>query len=126
MSELSDYFKPETLFSRDNPYLKSVEKTHQLIFGALDKTARIQLDFAEDLLDINRERFESFYRHQSITDLYEAQRKLVTELGERATRYAGELREVVSSMQADATEAANDLRAGAEPKTTRGKSKKAA
>lgn len=126
MSELSDYFNPETLFSRDNPFLKSAEKTHRLIFGAADRTARLQLAFAEDLLDINRARFESLYRHQSFTDMVEGQRKLMTELGERATQYAGELREVVSSMQADATEAANELGAGVEPKATKSKSKKAA
>lgn len=126
MSELSDYFKPETLFSRDNPYLKSAEKTHRLIFGALDKTARVQLAFAEDLLDINRDRLQSLYQQKSVTDWFEVQRKLLTELGERATQYASELRDVVSSVQADATEAANDLAADVEPKATKSKSKKAA
>lgn len=125
MSTLNDYFKPETLFSRDNPFLKSAEKTHQLIFGALDKTARLQLAFAEDLLDINGQRYQSLYQQQSFTGLFEAQRELMTRLGERASHYAGELREVVSSLQTDVTEAANDFGAEVEPKATKAKSTKA-
>ena len=125
MSTLNDYFKPESLFSRDNPFLKSAEKTHQLIFGALDKTARLQLAFAEDLLDINSERYQSLYQQQSFSGLFEAQRELMTKLGERASHYAGELREVVSSLQTDVTDAANDLGAEVEPKPAKARSTKA-
>ena len=54
MSQISDFFKPETFFSRDNLFLQSAEKTHRLVFETLDKTARLQLSLAEDLLDLIR------------------------------------------------------------------------
>ena len=125
MSMLNDYFKPETLFSRDNPFVKSAERTHQLIFGALDKTARLQLAFAEDMLDINRERYESLYQRQTFSEMVEAQRKLATDLGERASHYVGELRDVFSSVQSDVTDAANDLGAEVKSKATKAKATKA-
>jgi hypothetical protein len=128
MSQFTDFFKPETLFSRDNPFLKSAEKTHRLIFETLDKAARVQLSFAEDLLDINRERFESLYAGQSLTDMFTAQQNIVTELGKRTARYAGDLQEVVTSLQVDASEAANELAEKAVPKAKArsAKAKKAA
>lgn len=126
MTQFSDYLKPETLFSRENPFLKSAEKTHRLVFETLDKTARVQLAFAEDLLDINRERFESLYEGRTLTDLWTAQQNLASELGKRAAKYAGDLQEVVTSMQAEVAEAANELDAEIEPKARKPKSKKAA
>lgn len=126
MSQISDYFKPETFFSRDNLFLKSAEKTHRLVFETLDKTARLQLSLAEDLLDLNRERFEMLYARQSLTDLFTAQQNFATELGKRAARYAGDLQEVVSEMQSGATEAANELGSAAKPRKAPKKSKKAA
>jgi hypothetical protein len=128
MNQFTDFFKPEALFSRENPFLKSVEKTHRLVFETLDKAARLQVCFAEDLLDINRERFESLYSGQSLSDVFTAQQNIVTELGKRTARYAGDLQEVVTSMQADATEAANELAETAAPraKARTAKAKKAA
>jgi len=126
MSQISDFFKPETFFSRENLFLRSAEKTHRLVFETLDKTARLQLSLAEDLLDLNRERFEMLYARQSLTDLFSAQQSLATELGKRAARYAGDLQEVVSEIQLGAAEAANELGAAAKPKKAQGKSKKAA
>ena len=109
MSQISEFFKPESFFSRDNLFLKSAEKSHRLVFETLDKTARLQLALAEDLLDLNRERFETLYARQSLTDLFTAQQNLATELGKRAARYAGDLQEVVNDIQAGAAEAANEL-----------------
>jgi len=109
--QIREFFNPETFFSRDNPFLKSAEKTHRLIFETLDKTARLQLALAEDLLDINRERFELLYARQSLTEAITAQQNLVVELGRRTARYAGDLQEVVTGMQVGASEAANDFAA---------------
>jgi hypothetical protein len=125
MSQLPDFFNPENFFSRDNLFLKSAEKTHRLIFETLDRTARVQLAFAGDLLDINRERFESLYARQSLGDLFTAQQNLASELGKRTAKYAGDLQEVASNMQAGAAEAANELGAGA-PRKPAARSKKAA
>lgn len=126
MSKRNDYFNPETLLSRDNPLLKSLENTQQLIFGTLDKAARVQLAFTEDLLDLNREGFEALTRRQSMSELFTAQQDLLTELGKRAQRYAGEMQEVISEVKDEVTEAANELGVGAKPKTAKAKSKKAA
>jgi len=126
MSQISDFFKPETFFSRDNLFLKSAEQTHRLVFETLDKTARLQLALAADLLDLNRQRFETLYARQSLTDLFTAQQNLATELGKRAARYAGDLQDVVTDIQAGAAEAANELGTAAKPRKAAGKSKKAA
>jgi len=126
MSQISEFFRPETFFSRDNLFLKSAEKTHRLVFETLDRTARLQLALAEDLLDLNRERFEMLYARQSLTDLFTAQQNLATELGKRTARYASDLQEAVSEIQLGAAEAANELGAAAKPAKASGKSKKAA
>jgi len=126
MSQISEFFKPEVLFSRENPFLKSVEKSHRLVFETLDKTARLQLALAGDLLDLNRERFASLYERQTLSELFAAQQDLATELGKRAAQYAGDLQAVVSDIQAGAAEAANELGAAAKPRKTQAKSKKAA
>lgn len=126
MSQLPDFFSPEKLFSRDNPILKSAEKTHRLIFETLDRSARVQIAFAEDLLEINRERFESLYARQSLTDLFTAQQNLATELGKRTAKYAGDLQEVAGSLQTGVADAANEMAPKAPRKAAGGKSKKAA
>lgn len=126
MSKRTDYFDPEALFSRENPFLKSAEKTQQLIFGTLDKAARVQLAFTEDLLDLNRQGFEALTRRQSLSELFTAQQDLLTELGKRAARYAGEWQEVATAVKAEVAEAANEVSAAVEPKAARTKSKKAA
>lgn len=126
MSQLNEYFKPEALFSRDNPFLKSVEKSHRLVFETLDKTARLQLALAEDLLDLNRGRFDSLYEPQSFADVLAEQQNLAAELGKRAVRYAEDLQEVLGEVQAEVTEAANELAAEAKPRKSAPKSKKAA
>jgi hypothetical protein len=128
MNQIADFFKPEILFSRQNPFLKSAEKTHRLVFETLDKTIRLQLGFTEDLLDINRERFESLYQTQSFSDLLAAQQNLASELGQRTARYAGDLQDIVSDIQSGVGEAANELGAQAKPKPKKaaGKAKKAA
>jgi len=126
MSQLNEFFKPEALFSRDNPFLKSVQKSHRLVFETLDKTARLQLALAEDLLDMNRSRFNSLYETQSFADLLANQQNLAAELGERAKRYAEDLQEVFGEVQEEVTEAANELAAEAKPRKSVRKTKKAA
>ena len=126
MSQVSQFFKPETFFSRENPFLKSAEKTHRLVFESYDKTARLQLAMAEDLLDLNRERYEAFYACQSLSDLFTAQQNLVAELGERTARYAGDLKDVVTDIQAGAAEAANEFGPAAKPAKASARSKKTA
>ena len=126
MSKINEFLDPETFFTRDNPFLKSAEATHRLVFETLDKTARLQLAFAGDLLQINRERFESLYQRQSLSDLLAAQQELAAELGKRTARYAGELQDVVSDIQSGVTEAANEFGAAAAPRKNAARSKKAA
>lgn len=126
MSQVSEFFKPETFFSRENPFLKSAEKTHRLVFESYDKTARLQLAMAEDLLDLNRERYEAFYTCRSLSDLLTAQQNLVAELGERTARYAGDLKDVVTDIQAGAAEAANEFGSAAKPAKASARSKKTA
>jgi hypothetical protein len=94
---------------------------------------RAQLAFAEDLLDINRERFELLYAGKSFTETLDAQQDLMTEFGERAARYAGNLKEIATAMSSELTDvvadAANEAAGAAGPakgKTRSAKSNNAA
>ena len=130
MTQYADLFKPEVIFSLENPFLKSVAAMHRAVFETMDKAARAQLAFAEELLDINRDRFELLYAGKSLTETMDAQQDLITEFGKCAARYVGDLKEIAESMGADLTEAmadaANEAAGGAESKPRSGKSKKAA
>lgn len=130
MTQFTDYFKPEVLFSRENPFLKPVAVTHRAIFDTLDKAARVQLAFAEDLLDMNRERFELLYAGKSFTETLDAQQDLITDLSRRTAQYAGDLQDIATSLGSGltevATDAANDTAKGAGRKSGSTKSKKAA
>ena len=122
MSQINDFFKPEALFSRDNPLLKSLRQGHELMFETFDKAARVQLTYAEELLDVNRKQFEAFYSGKSLKDAVAAQQDLATEVGKRTAKCVGDLQEVVVEMQAGVSEAANDL--GASPATGKARTKK--
>jgi hypothetical protein len=130
MTQFTDYFKPETVFSMENPFLRSARAAHRLMFDTFDKTARAQLRFAEDLLDLNRDRFELLYAGKSFSETFDAQQELVADFGKRAADYAGDLREAAESVFGRASEAAvdaaNDLGAGAKPKSAATRSKKKA
>lgn len=130
MTQFADFFKPEAIFSLENPFLKSAAATHRALFETFDKAARAQLAFAEELLDINRDRFELLYAGKSLTETMDAQQDLITELGKCAARYVGDLKEIAESMGTDLTEAvadaANEATGAAESKPKSAKSKKAA
>jgi len=108
MNNLFDNFKPEVIFSTGNPFLKSARKTHTLFAEAFDKTARMQLAFGEDLLDLNKQRFESLYAGKSATDTLSVQQELATQAGNRASALADEFQQVATDFQAGITEAANE------------------
>lgn len=122
MTQFNDFFKPEALFSKDNPLLKSFRQGHELMFETFDKAARVQLAYAEELLDVNRKQFETLYSGKSLKDAVAAQQDLVTEVGKRTAKCVGDLQEVVVEMQAGVSEAANDLGAG--PASSKAKTKK--
>jgi hypothetical protein len=125
MTQFSDLFKPEALFSNENPLPKSVQKTHLLFAKSFDKAARLQLSFAEDLLDINRKRIDALYAGESFMDTVSAQQDIATEFGNRVAACAGDLKEVVVDFQSNVTGAANDLVSPAVAKTPAAKGKKA-
>jgi len=58
MNRLFEFFKHDTILSTGNPFFKSAEKTHRLFAGAIDSTARMQLAFGEELLDLNKNQIE--------------------------------------------------------------------
>jgi len=99
MTGIIDMFDPEVLFSKENPFLKYSSKTHHLIFEAFDRTARLQLSFVEDLVNMNRQRFHSLYAGDSLLDKITAQQELGTEMGKRTAIWAGDLQEVFIDLQ---------------------------
>lgn len=108
MNNLFDNFKPEALFSTENPFIKSAQKTHTLFANAFDQTARMQLAFGEELLDLNKKRFASLYAGQSASDTVTVQQDLIVEAGNRASDLAEEFQKVATNFQAGLTEAASE------------------
>lgn len=108
MNNLFDNFKPEAIFSAENPFLKSARKTHGLFAEAFDKTARMQLAFAEDLLDLNKKRFASLYAGKSAQDTIATQQELLTAAGNRTFAVADELQKVSTVLKTGITDAANE------------------
>jgi hypothetical protein len=124
MTQIADLFDPRIMFSLENPFLKSAEKAHRLVFESFDKSARLQLSYAEDLLDLNRQRFDALYTGYSLMDRVAAHKDLATEVGKRTATWAGDLQEVVVDLGSSITDAANDLVAPAK-KTPAARAKKA-
>lgn len=108
MSNLFESFNPESIFSADNPFLKSARSTHNLFAEAFDRTARMQLAFGEELLDLNRKRFESLYAGESVQDTLTTQQELAVEAGQRASALADSFKQVISDFQSGVSEAANE------------------
>lgn len=108
MNTLFENFKPEALFSTENPFFKSAQKTHSLFAEAFDKTASMQLAFGEELLGLNKKRFASLYAGDSAQDTLVAQQDLIVEAGNRASALADEFQKVASDFQAGITEAASE------------------
>jgi len=109
MTNITDMFDLEVLFSKENPFLKSAGKTHRKIFESADKAARLQLSFAEELLNLNRKRFEALYKGESLQKVVSAHQDLAVEIGKRTATWAGDLQEVVVDLQNDVKDAANEL-----------------
>ena len=76
---------------------KVAEKTHRLIFESFDKAARIHLSFAEDLLDLNRKRFDALYVDDTLLNKVSAQQDIAVEFGKRTATWAGDLQEVAAA-----------------------------
>jgi len=108
MTLFADYLNTEKLLSRENPLLKAAETGHRRVFESFDTAARMQLAFAADLLDLNRDRFATLYSSESLQDAFEAQRDLALEIGKRAARHVGELSEALVFGALDLSDAANE------------------
>ena len=109
MNSFTDFLKPEAFFSAENVFLKSARQAHELSFEALDKTVRLQLDFARDLMDINRKRFEAMYAGDSLTDTLSAHQDFALETGKRGLSLVNEAQAIASELQEAAKETANDF-----------------
>ena len=128
MTQFTDLFNPEIMFSSESPFLKTAKKTHLRIADSFDRAARLQLSFAEDLLNLNRKRIDALYAGESFADTVSAHQDLATELGKRTATWAGDFKEVVVDLQSGVTGVANDLVSPAanEPKAAKSKKAKAA
>jgi len=130
MTAFTDFFNPEVLFSADNIFLKSARQAHELAFEAVDKTARLQLDFARDLLDINRKRFDAMYAGESFTDSLSAQTDFALEAGKRGLSLVDGAQAIASEIQEAVKESASEFVAAAnsftKPAKTAGRKAKAA
>ena len=125
MTQITDLFNPEIMFSSENPFLQTAKKTHLQIADSFEKVARLQLSLAEDLLNLNRKRIDALYAGESFADTVSAHQDLATELGKRTATWAGDFKEVVVDLQSGVAGAANDLISPAANQTKAAKSKKA-
>lgn len=122
MTQFAEFLKPEVLFSAENPFLKSARSTHKLFFDAFDKAARLQLAYAEELLDLNSKRFDVLYNSDSLMDAASAYQDLAFDLAKSAGRTANELQDVASELQFAISDAATELTAEeAAPKAKKAK-----
>jgi hypothetical protein len=137
MNNIFNQFNAEEVFSTDNPLIKTARKTHSLFATAFDKTARMQLAFGEELLDLNKKRFAALYAGDSLQDTIASHQDLVNEAGNRATDLNDEIQKVASELQTGilgaanewlnvATEAVSDIGKSTAPAKTTKASKKAA
>ena len=128
MTQFTDLFNPEIMFSSESPFLKTAKNTHLRIADSFDRAARLQLSFAEDLLNLNRKRIDVLYAGESFADTVSAHQDLATELGKRTATWVGDFKEVVVDLQSGVTGVANDLVSPAanEPKAAKSKKAKAA
>lgn len=125
MTQITDLFNPEIMFSSENPFLQTAKKTHLQIADSFEKVARLQLSLAEDLLNLNRKRIDALYAGESFADTVSAHQDLATELGKRTATWAGDFKEVVVDLQSGVAGAANDLISPAANQTKAAKGKKA-
>lgn len=125
MTQFTDLFNPEIMFSSENPFLQTAKKTHLQIADSFEKVARLQLSLAEDLLNLNRKRIDALYAGESFADTVSAHQDLATELGKRTATWAGDFKEVVVDLQSGVAGAANDLISPAANQTKAAKGKKA-
>ena len=108
MNNIFENFKTENIFSTENPFSKSAQKTHGLFATAFDTTARMQLAFGEELLDLNKKRFAALYAGDSVQDTIATHQELITEAGNRAIALNDEIQKVATELQTSVTDAANE------------------
>jgi hypothetical protein len=113
MNTFSDFLKPEVLFSAANPFLKSARQTHEAALEAMEKAAHLQLDFARDLLDINRKRFEAVYAGDSFLDTLSANQDFALEAGKRGLSLIDDAQAIASEIQEVVKESASEFFAAA-------------
>ena len=113
MNSFTDFLPTGTLFSADNPWINGTRQAHKRAFESLDKAAHLQLDFARDMLDLNRKRFESLYAGSSLNEVLNAQKELVLETGTRGVELLEEAKLMADEIQVSLKESANEFWAGA-------------
>lgn len=99
MTNFTELFKPEALFSADNPALKATKKAHELAFETFNKTAGLQLDFARDMLDINSKRFNALYAGNSVADSFSTNTDLALEVSNKSVRLLEDINATVNDFQ---------------------------
>ncbi len=124
MSKTRDFFDPKVVFSSKNPLLIYAGQAHHRVFEAFDRTARVQLSLTEDLLDMNRKRFEALYAGNGFMDKVAVHQDLVLAAGKRTATWAGDLQEIVVDLGGGLWDAANEFVPGGKAESPRSKSGK--
>ena len=98
MAHLTDLNPRSVLFDRDNPIRSRAERTHRRFFEAADRTARVHIDIAGDLLDLNRKGLDALFESESFGDSFDSHRAIAREAGNVLGRYALEMKDVATGM----------------------------
>ena len=126
MTSPFETFKAENLFPGIGPMMETARRSHELAADAFDRTARLQLALAGDLLELNRKRFESLYGEKSLTEAVAEQQELALETGRRYATFGEDYRELIGELQERAVETVAEATPAATGKKKTGKGAKAA
>jgi len=126
MTSPFESLKAENLFPGIGPMMAAARRSHELAADAFDRTARLQLALAGDLLALNRKRFESLYAEKPLTEAVAEQQELALEAGRRYATFGEDCRELIGELQERAVETVAEAAPAATGKKKTGKGAKTA
>ena len=95
----SENFKAEKFLSPQNPMFAAMGRAHHGVFNAFDQATRANLSLAEDLLNLNRDRFDSLYDQPTFSEVLGAHKDIAMEAGKRVTEWGVNMREIATRYQ---------------------------
>lgn len=96
------------LFSTDNPFFQQSLRMHKLAADTFDLVARSQVELMQDLVNINRARFEALHASASVSDAMNVQHQATREVGEKVIAHGEEVINIIGDAQNAVVDVASD------------------